>query len=100
MCLDTFIGLTGAQFFQDIDIKTDVPTLHSDNQAALATVMSEVPHHCASISQYITTSFAMSTTSPTLQSTISLPKINLQMCSQRHYIPPRQGGCSCGSGRF
>ena len=36
-----------SQFFQDLDIKTDVPTLHSDNQAALSTVMSEVPHHRA-----------------------------------------------------
>src|SRR5579859_7450610 len=47
------------------------------------------PTIAQSISQYVTTSFAMSTTSPPLQSTISLPKINLQTCSQRHYIPPR-----------
>jgi hypothetical protein len=40
-------AIARAQFFQDIDIKTDVPTLHSDNQAALSTVMSEVPHHRA-----------------------------------------------------
>jgi len=47
------------------------------------------PTIAQSISQYVTTSFAMSTTNPTLQSTISLPKINLQTCSQKHYIPPR-----------
>jgi len=40
-------AIARSQFFQDLDIKTDVPTLHSDNQAALSTVMSEVPHHRA-----------------------------------------------------
>src|SRR5579859_6735194 len=71
-----------------ISRETYLPYTLTTKQHSLP-LFQKYPTIAQSILQYVTTSFAMSTTNPTLQSTISLPKINLQTCSQKHYIPPR-----------